>query len=208
MQTFVLECNGHWAREVIMREVGRKGQVYFVYNHVLDIDQFLVRLHALMPEVRIGVAHGQMRESQLEKVMVDFYAKFDVLLCSTIIESGLDIPNVNSIIVYDADHLGLAQLYQLRGRVGRQAARLRLFHLPPRQGHKRSGRKSGSRRYAYRVRRRLQDRDARPRDTRRRQCTGPAQHGHMSEVGYDMYCKLVDQAVRNYRAKVQERVRP
>ena len=210
VQTFVLEYSDTWAREVIMREVGRKGQVYFVYNHVLDIDQFLVRLHALMPEVRIGVAHGQMRESQLEKVMVDFYAgNFDVLLCSTIIESGLDIPNVNSIIVYDADHLGLAQLYQLRGRVGRSNRHAFAYFTFRRDkvisevAEKRLMAIREFTEFGAGFKIAMRDLEIRGAGN----VLGPQQHGHMSEVGYDMYCKLVDQAVRELQGEtVQERV--
>ena len=94
--------------------------MYFLYNRVQNIDAFAARLRQLVPEARIGIGHGQMKESALEDVMLDFYGgKYDVLLCSTIIENGLDVPSANTIIIYDADRFGLSQLYQLRGRVGR-----------------------------------------------------------------------------------------
>lgn len=105
-----------------MKELGRGGQVFFVYNNVRGMETFAEKLKQLVPEARIAYAHGQMGERQLERTMLDFMEQqYDVLLCSTIIESGLDIPNVNTIIIYDADKMGLAQLYQLRGRVGRGA---------------------------------------------------------------------------------------
>ena len=120
VQTYVVEYNDTLIRDAILREIQRGGQVYFVYNRVKSMEAMAERIRALVPEISVGMAHGQMSEKLLEKVMFDFYdQKFDLLLCSTIIESGLDIPNVNTIIVYDADHFGLSQLYQLRGRVGR-----------------------------------------------------------------------------------------
>lgn len=210
VQTFVLEYSDSWAKEVVLREVSRKGQVYFVYNHVYDIDQFLIKLHALMPDVRIGVAHGQMREAQLEKVMIDFYAgNFDVLLCSTIIESGLDIPNVNSIIVYDADHLGLAQLYQLRGRVGRSNRHAFAYFTFRRDkviSEVAEKRLTAIREFTeFGAGFKIAMRDLEIRGAGN--ILGPQQHGHMSEVGYDMYCKLVDQAVRELQGEeVTERI--
>lgn len=210
VQTFVLEYSDTWAREVILREVARNGQVYFVYNHVKDIERFLFRLHALMPGVRIGVAHGQMRESQLEKVMIDFYAGgYDVLLCSTIIESGLDIPNVNSIIVYDADHLGLAQLYQLRGRVGRSNRHAFAYFTFRRDkvisevAEKRLMAIREFTEFGAGFKIAMRDLEIRGAGN----ILGPQQHGHMSEVGYDMYWRLIDKAVRELQGeKVEERV--
>ena len=120
IQTYVVEFNEQLIRDAILKEVSRGGQVYFVYNRVQTIDKVASKLRALVPEARFTVAHGQMSERQLENVMMDFYNRnHDVLVCTTIIETGLDIPNVNTIIIYDADKMGLSQLYQLRGRVGR-----------------------------------------------------------------------------------------
>jgi len=120
VQTYVVEYNTLMVRDAILRELGRGGQVYFVYNQVMGIDSFAAKLGELVPQARIAVGHGQMAQGELEKIMLAFYnGEYDVLLCTTIIESGLDIPRVNTMIVYDADHFGLAQLYQLRGRVGR-----------------------------------------------------------------------------------------
>lgn len=102
--------------------MARGGQVYFLYNRVRSISQMYERIKTLVPDARIGIAHGQMRENALEDVMLDFYAgAYDVLLCTTIVESGLDVPDANTLIVFDAENFGLSQLYQIRGRVGRSS---------------------------------------------------------------------------------------
>ena len=120
VETYVVEFNEQMIREAILKEIERGGQVYFVYNRVENIDQIAARLKKLVPQASIGIGHGQMSEKKLESVMMNFINnKFNVLVCTTIIETGLDIPNVNTIIIYDADKMGLSQLYQLRGRVGR-----------------------------------------------------------------------------------------
>lgn len=120
VQTYVLEYSGALVREAIERELARGGQVYFLYNQVYNIEQMADQIRLLVPEARVTVAHGQMPESQLERVMLDFLdGEYDVLVSTTIIETGVDIPNVNTLIIYDADKMGLSQLYQLRGRVGR-----------------------------------------------------------------------------------------
>lgn len=120
IQTYVLDYNPMFMREVIEREMARSGQVFFLYNRVHDIDKMARELHALVPEARVAIAHGRMSEVELENIMLGFLeGEYDVLVSTTIIETGVDIPNVNTLIVYDADHMGLSQLYQLRGRVGR-----------------------------------------------------------------------------------------
>lgn len=120
IQTYVIEQDEFLMREAILKEVDRGGQVYVVHNRVHDIDVLTSRLQHMLPDVKIAFAHGQMNERKLEKLMVDFYNhEYDVLVCTTIIETGLDISNVNTIIINEADKLGLSQLYQLRGRVGR-----------------------------------------------------------------------------------------
>ena len=120
VQTYVMEHDPQIIREAIYRELGRKGQVFYLYNKVRTIDVKAMELQQMVPEARIAVAHGQMTEQGLEQVMMDFLAgDYDILVCTTIIESGIDMANVNTIIMEDGDHLGLAQLYQLRGRVGR-----------------------------------------------------------------------------------------
>ena len=120
IQTYVLEYNEEMVREAIVRELGRGGQVFYVYNRVNSIADITAGVAALVPEATVAYAHGQMKENELEKIMVDFIAgEIDVLVSTTIIETGLDISNVNTMIVHDSDNLGLSQLYQLRGRVGR-----------------------------------------------------------------------------------------
>ena len=120
MQTYVLEHSDALVKDALSREIARKGQAYVVSNRVISMEQTLRKLEELVPEARITIAHGQMGENQLENAMLDFLEqRYDILLCSTIIESGLDIGNANTMIVLEADKMGLAQLYQLRGRVGR-----------------------------------------------------------------------------------------
>lgn len=120
IQTYVMEYNDEMVREAIERELARDGQVYYVYNRVQDIDEVADRIQKLVPEANVAFAHGQMREHQLERIMYDFInGEIDVLISTTIIETGLDISNANTMIIHDADRLGLSQLYQLRGRVGR-----------------------------------------------------------------------------------------
>ena len=120
IQTYVMEYNEELVREAITRELARGGQVYYVYNKVRDIDEVTSRIQELVPEANVAFAHGQMRENQLEDIMYRFInGDIDVLVSTTIIETGLDISNVNTMIIHDADNMGLSQLYQLRGRVGR-----------------------------------------------------------------------------------------
>jgi transcription-repair coupling factor (superfamily II helicase) len=120
IKTFVQQRNKGLIREAIMREILRGGQVYFLHNEVDTIEHTALEIAEIVPEARIAIGHGQMRERELEKVMADFYhQRFNVLLCTTIIETGIDVPSANTIVMDRADHLGLAQLHQLRGRVGR-----------------------------------------------------------------------------------------
>ena len=120
IQTYVVEQNDQLIRDAILREVGRGGQVYFVYNRVESIQSVANYIRELVPECKVGIIHGQMTEKELETEMINFMQKeYDVLVCTTIIETGIDIPNVNTMIVNNADKMGLSQLYQLRGRVGR-----------------------------------------------------------------------------------------
>src|SRR5574344_2327447 len=120
IKTFVGEWNETAVRNSIVHELDREGQVYYLYNRVETIEEFKLQLQKIVPNARIGVGHAQLDEHSLENVMLDFANReYDILLCTTIIESGLDIPNVNTMIIHNADKFGLAQLYQLRGRVGR-----------------------------------------------------------------------------------------
>ena len=134
IKTFVLQWNADKVREGMLREIKRGGQVYYLHNKVEDIDRVARELESLMPEARIGIAHGQMRERELEQVMLDFYhQRFNVLVCTTIIETGIDVPSANTIFIDRADKLGLAQLYQIRGRVGRSHHRAYAYLITPPQ---------------------------------------------------------------------------
>lgn len=122
IQTYVTEYDDHIVKDAILREKERGGQTFFVYNRIETIGAMADHLRSILPEdVTIGIAYGRMEGRQLERVMLDFYqGKYDALLCTTLIENGLDQPNANTMLVYDADRLGLSQIYQMRGRVGRQ----------------------------------------------------------------------------------------
>ncbi|MCE5236132.1 MAG: transcription-repair coupling factor [Clostridiaceae bacterium] len=208
VQTYVMEYNDAVVREAILKELTRGGQTYFVYNRVRNMEQFAEYLRSLVPQARIAYAHGQMSERTLEKTMVDFLdQQYDVLLCSTIIESGLDIQNVNTIIVYDADHMGLSQLYQLRGRVGR-GARLGYAYLTFRRNKVLSEvaekRLSAIREFTqfgsgFKIA--MKDLEIRGAGN----LLGPEQHGHMAAVGYDLYCKLIGDAVREAKGEPEKR---
>ncbi|WP_206861137.1 transcription-repair coupling factor [Lysobacter changpingensis] len=202
VQTFVVPWDDMQLREAFQRELSRGGQVYFLHNDVESIGRMQRQLVELVPEARIGVAHGQMPERELERVMLDFHKqRYNVLLSTTIIESGIDIPNANTIIIHRADRFGLAQLHQLRGRVGR----------------------SHHRAYAYLV---VPDRKAMTEDARKRldaiaamdelgagftlathdleirgagELLGEEQSGQMAEVGFSLYTELLERAVRSIR---------
>jgi transcription-repair coupling factor (superfamily II helicase) len=204
VQTYVTEYSDAVVRDAVVREIGRGGQVYFLYNRVQSIDHFYTRLKALIPEARIGVAHGQMREQMLEDVMMDFFGgAFDVLLCTTIIESGLDIPLANTLIVFDADRFGLSQLYQLRGRVGRSNRQAyAYFTVRPEKmitesAHKRLSAIREFTEFGAGFRIAMRDLEIRGAGN----ILGPEQHGHLSAIGYDMYCKLVEEALREARGE-------
>ena len=204
VQTYVVEYNDSLIRDAILREIQRGGQVYFVYNRVKSMEAMAERIRALVPEISVGMAHGQMSEKLLEKVMFDFYdQKFDLLLCSTIIESGLDIPNVNTIIVYDADHFGLSQLYQLRGRVGR-SNRLAYAYFVYRKdkilsevAEKRLRAIKEFTEFGAGFKIAMRDLEIRGAGN----ILGPEQHGHMAAVGYDLYCKLLEETVRSMKGE-------
>ncbi|MFT5366990.1 MAG: transcription-repair coupling factor (superfamily II helicase) [Candidatus Latescibacterota bacterium] len=207
IQTEVLAFEEERIAEAILREIDRGGQVYFVHNRIQSMPAMVEFLERLVPEVRFGVGHGQMPERQLEKVMMDFFEhKYDVLVSTMIVESGLDIPNVNTLIVNRADRLGLAQLYQLRGRVGRSNKRAyaHLF-VPSRKGLGKP---------AVRRLRAIEEfsdlgsgfnismRDMEIRGTGN--LLGAQQHGHISAVGFDLYTRLLDEAVRQIKGEDSE----
>ena len=135
IKTFVIEWHAPTLREAVLRELRRGGQIYFVHNEVRTIDKIAAEVQALVPEASVRIGHGQMRERELEQLMVDFYhRRFNLLVCTTIIESGIDVPTANTIMINRADHMGLAQLHQLRGRVGRSHHRAYAYLIaPPRQ---------------------------------------------------------------------------
>lgn len=204
VQTYVLEYDPGLVGEVIGREIARQGQVYYVYNRVETMDAARRRLASIVPEARIGVAHGQMREDELERIMLGFLdGDYDVLLCTTIIESGLDMPNVNTLIVEDADRFGLAQLYQLRGRVGR-SSRLGFAYFTFRRGTILS--ETAEKRLAA-IREftelgsgfRLALRDLEIRGAGN--LLGAEQHGFIVAVGFDMYVNLLEEAVKELKGQ-------
>ncbi len=198
IRTYVLQWDDELIREAIDRELQRGGQVYFVHNRVHNIERIVSRLRNIVPEARITVGHGQMPEEQLERVMMEFSAgDHDVLVCTTIIESGLDIPNANTIIINDANHLGLAQLYQLRGRVGRSANRAYAYLLYDKN---RTMSETAQKRLeaifeatelgaGFQIA--LRDLEIRGAGN----VLGNEQSGHIAAVGFDMYSKLVAEAV-------------
>ena len=198
VQTFVLEYTDALVVDAITRELARGGQAYIVYNRVQSMETYVRRLSELLPEVRFAMGHGQMPEGQLEKTMLAFLEhETDVLVCSTIIESGLDIPNVNTMIVIDADRFGLSQLYQLRGRVGR-STRIGYAYLTVRRGvamseeaHKRLMAIREFTQFGAGFRLAMRDLEIRGAGS----LLGAEQHGHIADIGYEYYCKLMRQAV-------------
>ena len=204
VQTVVTEYSDALIRDAILRELGRDGQVYFLYNRVRSIGSFYERLRALVPEARIGVAHGQMKEHQLEDVMMDFYAgRYDVLLCTTIIENGLDVPNANTLVVYDAERFGLSQLYQLRGRVGRSSRQayayftVRADHMLTETAQQRLTAIREFTEFGAGFRIAMRDLEIRGAGN----ILGPEQHGHLATVGYDMYCKLMEETLNEVQGR-------
>jgi transcription-repair coupling factor (superfamily II helicase) len=211
IKTYVSEFDERLIRETILRELDRGGQVYFVHNRVQTIDYLARRLREIMPEAEIAVAHGQMHEHLLEQVMLAFVSgRIDVLVCTTIIESGLDIPNVNTIIIHQADKLGLAQLYQLRGRVGRGASLAYAYLIYDRKA-----------RLTEAAQKRLQTifeatelgagfqialRDLEIRGAGN--LLGPEQSGPMAAVGFELYCRLLAEAVEGMRAVIRGQAPP
>ena len=204
VQTVVTEYSDALIRDAVLREIGRGGQVYFLYNRVRSIASFYERLRALVPEARIGVAHGQMREHQLEDVMMDFYnGNYDVLLCTTIIENGLDVPNANTLVVYDAERFGLSQLYQLRGRVGRSSRQayayftVRMDHILTEAAQQRLTAIREFTEFGAGFRIAMRDLEIRGAGN----ILGPEQHGHLATVGYDMYCKLMEETLNEVQGR-------
>lgn len=208
IQTFVMEFNDEMVREAINREMARGGQVYYVFNRVKNIDEIADRIAALVPEANVAYAHGQMQERQLERIMYDFInGEIDVLVSTTIIETGLDISNVNTMIIHDADQLGLSQLYQLRGRVGRSNRTAYAFLMYKRD--KMLKEVAEKRLQAIRdftelgsgFRIAMRDLEIRGAGN----ILGAEQHGHMEAVGYDLYCKMLNEAVKALKGEGTEK---
>ncbi|MCQ5144922.1 transcription-repair coupling factor [Enterocloster bolteae] len=207
IQTYVMEYNEEMVREAINRELARNGQVYYVYNRVTDIDEVAGRVQALVPDAVVTFAHGQMREHELERIMADFInGEIDVLVSTTIIETGLDIPNANTMIIHDADRMGLSQLYQLRGRVGRSNRTSYAFLMYKRDKLLRE--EAEKRLQAIReftelgsgIKIAMRDLEIRGAGN----VLGAEQHGHMEAVGYDLYCKMLNQAVLALKGETLE----
>jgi transcription-repair coupling factor (superfamily II helicase) len=207
VQTYVVEFNYATVAEAVRRELDRGGQVFLVHNRVHDIEKAAYNLQAVVPEARVAVAHGQMREDRLERYMLDFLAgEYDILVCTTIIETGLDISNVNTLIVNDADRLGLAQLHQLRGRVGR-SHRLAYAYFTYKKDRSLSEvaekRLQAIREFTeFGSGFKIAMRDLEIRGAGN--LLGPEQHGHMAAVGFDLYCRLLEQAVNELKGGVTE----
>jgi transcription-repair coupling factor (superfamily II helicase) len=203
VKTFVGEWNDTQIREAVLREIRRGGQVYFVHNRVEDIEKVTAQLERLVPEATIRIGHGQMAESELETVMLDFYhRRFNVLVCTTIVESGIDIPTANTIIIDRADHFGLAQLHQLRGRVGRSHHQAYAYMLaPPLRSLTADARKRLEAIEALDVLGSgftLATHDLEIRGAG--ELLGEGQSGQISAVGFTMYNDLLARAVKALRA--------
>ena len=202
IQTFVCEYNEEMVREAIVRELARNGQVYYVYNRVNNIADVAATVAKLVPEATVAFAHGQMKEQELERIMFDFIAgEIDVLVSTTIIETGLDISNANTMIIHDSDNMGLSQLYQLRGRVGRSNRTAYAFLMYKRD---KMLKEVAEKRLAaikeftdlgsgYKIA--MRDLEIRGAGN----LLGMKQHGHMEAVGYDLYCKMLNEAVKNLK---------
>ncbi len=204
IKTYVSENSDALIREAILREIDRQGQVYFLHNRVYNIDYMARHIGRLVPEARVGVGHGQMNEGELEDVMLDFAeGNLDVLVCTTIIESGLDIPNVNTLIINRADTLGLSQLYQLRGRVGRSARRAYCYLLVPPSGsmtepaEKRLRAMLDATELGAGFRIAMKDLEIRGAGN----ILGAEQSGNIHAVGFDLYTRLLSNAVEELRAR-------
>ena len=204
VKTFVSEESDELITEAIKRELSRQGQVYYLHNRVHSIEMIASKLTKLLPNLRVGVAHGRMLPDSLDKVMTDFVAKkFDILVCTTIIESGLDLPSVNTLIVDNADRFGLAQLYQLRGRIGRSYRQGYAYFTipefkivtPPAQARLDTILASSDIGSGYRV----ASRDLEIRGAG--QVLGKKQSGHITTIGFDLYMKMISHAMKKVKGQ-------
>ena len=211
IKTFVGEYNEQTVKNAIINELDRDGQVFYLYNRVETINEFKRELQKIVPNARIGVGHGQLSEKELEEVIIGFdNHEYDILLCTTIIENGLDIPNANTIIIHDADKFGLAQLYQLRGRVGRsekQAYCYCFYKKSKELTQEASERLKAIKEFTtlgsgYRI----AMRDVEIRGVGN--ILGTKQHGHMVNVGFDTYCQLLEETVNELKGEEVNKVKP
>ena len=207
IQTFVMEYSEEMVREAINRELSRGGQVFYVYNKVQSIAEMAATIQALVPDANVSFAHGQMKEQELERIMYDFVnGEIDVLVSTTIIETGLDIPNVNTMIIHDSDRLGLSQLYQLRGRVGRSNRTAYAFLMYKKD----KVLKEVAEKRLQAIREftelgsgfKIAMRDLEIRGAGN--LLGERQSGHMEAVGYDMYCKMLNEAIKKRQGEEVE----
>jgi transcription-repair coupling factor (superfamily II helicase) len=209
IQTYVLEHNEELIKDAIYRELSRGGQIYYVYNRVKKIDEVADWISKMVPEANVAFAHGQMNERELENIMFEYInGDIDILVCTTIIETGLDIQNTNTIIIQDADRLGLSQLYQLRGRVGRSNRVAYAYLLYKKDkilqetAEKRLQAIKEFTEFGSGFKIAMRDLEIRGAGN----LLGARQHGHMESVGYDLYCKLLEEAIHEVSDdKVEER---
>ncbi len=210
VQTYVLEYDEEVVKEAITKELERKGQVFYLYNNVEGIIKKAEDVSELVPEAKVAFAHGKMSGKELEDIMMDFIdKKIDVLVCTTILESGIDIPNANTIIVENADRLGLAQLYQIRGRVGRSSTQSYAYitykpdKLLSEVADKRLKAIKEFTEFGSGFKIAMRDLEIRGAGS----LLGEIQHGHMDQVGYDTYCKLLDEVVKEMQGvEVKEEI--
>ncbi|GKX30542.1 transcription-repair-coupling factor [Vallitalea longa] len=208
IQTYVLEHNDELIKDAIYRELSRGGQIYYVYNRVKKIDEVADWISKMVPEANVAFAHGQMNERELENIMFEYInGDIDILVCTTIIETGLDIQNTNTIIIQDADRLGLSQLYQLRGRVGRSNRVAYAYLLYKKDkilqetAEKRLQAIKEFTEFGSGFKIAMRDLEIRGAGN----LLGARQHGHMESVGYDLYCKLLEEAIHEVsNEKVEE----
>ena len=211
IKTFVGEFKEQIVKNAITNEIDRDGQVFYLYNRVETIEDFKFELQKLVPNAKIAIGHGQLNEKELEQIIVDFSNhEYDILLCTTIIENGLDIPNANTIIIHESDKLGLAQLYQLRGRVGRsekQAYCYCLYKKTKELTKEATERLKAIKEFTtlgsgYRI----AMRDVEIRGVGN--ILGTKQHGHMINVGFDTYCQLLEETVLELKGECQKNIKP
>ena len=200
VQTYVLEYDKEVVQEAITKELEREGQIFYLYNQVENIEKKAAEISHLVPEAKVGFAHGKMSGKELEEIMESFIKKeINVLVCTTILESGIDIPNANTIIVENADRLGLAQLYQIRGRVGRSDKQAYSYIMYRRDkmlsevADKRLKAIKEFTEFGSGFKIAMRDLEIRGAGS----MLGEMQHGHMEQVGYDTYCKLLDEVIKN-----------